>query len=154
MAFGAGLVSHFVLDAIPHYDFQGKILKQEYYNEEKGGDFGKKEFSRTGKIVIFSDLTVSLVIFLYLSLSGRIWPNFPDLISFAFFLFDNLHLAAGVLGGVLPDLANLVCIKTGFCQPKWFFKFHKKIQIVKIGIVPGLIFQIALAIFSLYYFMR
>ncbi len=165
LAFGLGFVSHLILDAIPHYDFQGKILKPEFYQKENTY-YGKKEFSKTGKIVIFSDITISFLIFIYLSIFGPLWPNFPNLNSLFINLYSHLPWVMGVLGGIFPDILTLICFKTGFCWPKWFFEFHKRLQLSslkttttfdvapKINAVAGLMFQVALIIFSLYYFMQ
>ncbi len=165
MSFGIGLISHFVLDAIPHYDFQGKILKPEFYDKEKNTP-GKAEFSRIGKIVIFSDMAVSFLIFLYLSFFGPLWPDFPNLNSLFLNLYSHPTWTFGVFGGIFPDVLNILRWKTGFCWPQWFFKFHKNIQLLsfkttttfdvvpKIGAIPGLMFQVVLIVFSLYYFMK
>lgn len=170
LAFGVGLASHLILDAIPHYDFQGKILKPEFYQNkavsaaDKTGTLrpGRAEFSTMGKVVILSDLTASFLIFLFLSLTGKIWPDFPNPVSFFFFLLSNFSLVAGVFGGLLPDLMNLISLGTGFCRPAWFFEFHKKIQQSsvkpgswaepRINPVLGLAFQVLLIAVSLYYF--
>lgn len=165
LAFAVGFVSHLVLDAIPHYDFQGKILKPEFYRKENTY-YGKKELSKTGKIVIFSDMAVSLLIFLYLSIFGPLWPEFPNLESLILNLYSSQNLVFGVFGGIFPDLMSLICLKTGICRPQWFFKLHKNIQLSslrtttafdvapKINMFAGLFFQVALVLFSLYYFMK
>ncbi len=164
LAFGVGLVSHFVLDAIPHYDFQGKILKPEYYEKERK-TLGKAEFSKIGKIVIYSDIVVSFLIFLYLSIFGPLWPNFPNLNSLFVILYSHPSWVFGILGGIFPDLLNVIRWKTGFCWPKWFFEFHKKIQLSsmtttafdaapKINPVFGLAFQIILVLFGIYVFVK
>jgi len=153
LAFGLGLVSHLVLDAIPHYDFQGKILKPEFYEKERK-TLGKAELSKTGKIVIYSDVFVSLSIFIFLSIWGPLWPGFPNFSSFFSYLISHLYLVFGVLGGIFPDLLNLIRWKTGFCWPEWFFKLHREIQPPKTNAAIGLISQTLLIAFSLYYFVK
>lgn len=176
LAFGLGFVSHLILDAIPHYDFQGKILKPEFYGKEKYA-FDKDQLSKTGKIVIFSDIAVSFLIFLYLSIRGPLWPGFPDPSSLFINLYFHLPWVLGVLGGIFPDILTLICFKTGFCWPKWFFEFHKRLQLSslkttttpsqtrlsrltrfdvapKINAVFGLAFQIILILFGIYIFVK
>ena len=148
LAFAIGAISHLALDALPHYDFQGLLLKQG--NRE----FGKRELTRIGKLVVWSDVGVSLLIFFYLSIWGPLWPNFPNLNSLFMNLYSHPAWVLGVLGGIFPDMLTLLCWKTGFCHPLWFFKFHKKIQPPKINPVLALAFQVVLNLICLTYFLR
>jgi len=150
LAFFAGMVSHFILDSLPHYDFQGRIFKNS-----SDGDNRKKELSKTGKLVIGSDIFVSFLVFLYLSVWGPLWPNFPDLNSLFLILYSNLNWVFGVLGGIFPDIMSFVGFKTGFAWPKWFFNLHKNIQKNKeIKPLPGLAFQLTFCVFCIYIFVK
>lgn len=150
LAFLAGLASHFFLDWLPHYDFQGKVVKDNVSDEGC-----QREFTSFGKKVVWIDFGISMVIFLFLSVSGKIWPDFPEPVSFLNFMLANLNLPLGVLGGILPDIFSLVSLKTGWREPSWFSDFHKKIQEGKeIRPLSGLLFQIVFCSFCLWVFWQ
>jgi hypothetical protein len=174
LAFGVGVLSHFVLDWLPHWDgektingfslrarkaggMDEKILGKSLSGREVGEDrkLQKKHFTKQGKLILGLDILLSLIIFLYLSITGKIWPSFPDINSIFYFLFSNFSLAAGVLGALFPDIMFLLHIWFGFYKPKWFFvlDFHKKIQQRKLEMVPGLISQIILGFIFIFLFL-
>ena len=94
VAFIVGIISHIILDAIPHWDGdKGK----KYEDREKNGEC-KRVLGRQGKQIIFWDITVTSCIGLLLSVSGILWPDFPDFPSLIAHLYTHPSLIVGVLG--------------------------------------------------------
>lgn len=147
VAFAAGIASHLALDAIPHWDGQGLVVKRT------GQQFSKRGFTKTGRIIVGLDMAASILVFAFLALYERFWPGFPNPYSFFANLFSHPSWILGALGGIVPDFLSLVNIKTGFAKPLLFFKFHTNIQ-KEMAMLPGLAFQIALVIGLVFIFLR
>ncbi len=135
LAFIFSFLSHFVLDFIPHWD--GKLKESTDSNSSQvSKSLTDKErfFSREIQNVLKCDILTSFVLFVYFSVSGIIWPNFPDPISFFNFLLANPSWPLGVFGAILPDLFTYFDFLTNFTDKKGFIVFrklkifHKKIQ--------------------------
>ncbi|MEW5805231.1 MAG: hypothetical protein AB1721_00660 [Patescibacteria group bacterium] len=222
LAFGAGVLSHFVLDAIPHWDgtktlnaslfrseakvgektfsksflrseaseetkragvallraeqggtktlnaslfrseaeVEGKTLNASLFRAERDGEGGLNDaecrirFTREGKIILGLDILISLIIFLFLSIKGPLWPDFPNPNSLFIILHSNLSWVAGVFGALLPDILLLAYIFYPSAKLKKLsvFEFHKNIQ-RKIPMIPGLVFQLIWISFCLYFFV-
>jgi len=129
LGFFVGFLSHYVLDAIPHWDY--KLLSYE-----KSED-GKTENLYIGKnfyydlLRIFRDIAFGLLITL-LFLWDKNFSSFPLLFS-------------GAIGGIMPDALQLVYLKYKK-QPlvllhKIHNYFHTKIN-WKNKPLPGLLTQI------------
>lgn len=172
MALGIGIVSHFFLDAIPHWD-GSKILTTNYppkknscrqcadclLEESSAGgnqvwESQKKQFTKQGKIILGLDILATILVFLFLSITGKLWPNFPDLSSFFFFFFSHPSLLTGVFGALLPDILLLIHIWFGLYRPRWLFllDFHKKLQEKKLKPLPSLVMQAIFLALLLFYF--
>lgn len=118
------LLSHFILDIIPHWD---------------GGDFDRKFFNKTGmffsgKISVFINiLDVIICIFL---------------MSFLYKEFHSKLMLAGAFAGMIPDLAKLGYL-TKLRKNRHFInylKFHSRIQ-KDVNWRIGLITQIIITVF-------
>lgn len=84
LAFGLSLLSHFLLDILPHNDYLYFSLP-----------------SRKGRIILFSPVSVSLT---FTAL----------LIIFSLFFWEkDYRVLTGALAGVLPDLITVALSKTG-----------------------------------------
>lgn len=121
------LISHFVLDMIPHWD---------------GGDFDRKFFNKTGiafsgKISIFINI-FDLIICIFL-------------MSFLYKEFHSKLMLLGAIAGIAPDLAKFGYL-TKLRKNRHFLnylKFHSKIQKDvnwKLGLITQIIITILLII--------
>ncbi len=105
LAFICGIISHFLLDAIPH---DAKDIK----DWQDGGDF-KKKVALEANI----DLFLFLVLFFILIKSNLVIPD--------------MSIAAGIVGALLPDYIwgtqELFNIRSKFLEKYKFFhtKIHK-----------------------------
>lgn len=156
LAFVVGVFSHFLLDALPHWD-GAKTLNVSSLRNPNGVEVGQERisFSREGKIILTLDILASLIIFLFLSLKGPLWPNFFELRAFIFNLYSHLSWVTGVLGALLPDILLLVYIfyPNERLRRISLFEFHKRIQ-KKMALVPGLLFQVGLCLFWIMIFIK
>jgi len=100
-----GLLSHYLLDSIPHND---------------GPDDGKKivdgKYSKSQYILVFCDLSLSVLIFCFLFIHGSL----------------NLNVVFGAVGAIIPDLMEQVYFLNNLLMRSIFFKkvlfFHNFIQ--------------------------
>jgi len=128
-----GLVSHYILDAVPHWDF---YLSPEFNvkAETEDGNFIKEKlfWKEIGKIVV--DILIGLsLLFIFLKTLGYI--NIAAVFISVFF-------------GILPDSLQLFYLMTKWKFIKWnmdlqqfmHFSIHKKIEQ---AFWPGIIAQIA-----------
>ena len=105
LALGAGFVSHFFLDALPHTD--QATLKDP---TERGS------LTLTDLILVWLDLVIALVVLFVLSRSIKLAPS----------------ILAGALGGLAPDFAHPLyhiapLLRT--TRPfSWFYQFHRGVQ--------------------------
>jgi len=95
IAFAAGFASHFLADAIPHWDYHLK-------------SFDPKESGAENKI-----FTMELA-----SDAARFLPDLILGALAAIFIFQgndifyiSVSLIAGIIGGVLPDALEIICLK-------------------------------------------
>ncbi len=100
LAFVLAFASHFVLDMIPHGD-------QDWIDEYKGD-----EKSKVRKIIVIVALDAVVLL-------GLLISRFFYLDSFE----PSLNIAAGILGGVLPDLI-VACHELSDKLFKNFYRFH------------------------------
>lgn len=112
LALAIGVVSHFALDAIPHWDYDLKSLKGEKWRtaRENWADFVKLAADVFIGVAVAAGFLWAVAATRGLTgtgVMGLMWPA-----------------AAGAFGGVLPDLLQVVWYKW---QPRWLApvqKFH------------------------------
>ena len=111
-AFGLGFISHFALDALPHWDYQ---LASEVKNES---DPLHKEF-KTGPVFwrdlvkIGGDCLVGCLLVL-----GAVW----------WLDFDPWLAGAGLVGALVPDALQFAYAKLGWRPLKWLQAFHQAVH--------------------------
>lgn len=117
-AFLTGIILHFILDAIPHYDTVDKIPQ-----------FSRRQIAFTSTEIIVGILILIFVIKLPLDRS-----------------ILNNNFAWGALGGMIPDLLdNVPFWQNKFMATKFgkkFHHFHHAIHQKQPGIVVGMATQI------------
>lgn len=134
IAFFIGFISHFLLDAIPHWDYEIKFINN---NEDKL----KKELNLNKNFKI--DLLKIGLDFLL------------GLIVLSFFIDgQNLYiLLFGALGGIFPDLLQVLYYKFKVEPLKSLQKFHVVFihsDLFKFKIIPGILTQIFVVIISIF----
>jgi hypothetical protein len=95
-AFVAGFISHFLIDAIPHWDYKLRSIKKDPENPLNNDMV-------FGFAFILDVVDISLDFFLALTL--------PFLIFGVDNLSQSIILFAGIAGGLLPDLLQFVYFK-------------------------------------------
>lgn len=131
LAFLLGLLSHFLLDLIPHGDSD---LDSDFIKSVKKKGISKK-FLMIGMIDLFV-LILLLFYFVY---------NFE--------FISQSHVIWAIIGGILPDILMVIYRLTKFKWLKWIYDLHEKNHALITGkiikdynIKYGLIFQITLMI--------
>ena len=149
LAFCAGVVSHFALDAMPHWDGD-KTTKQA-----KGDGSAHPSLNQEGKTILLSDMAATTAAFLVFAAFGKMMLPQP---TQAFWLFFAGHWSwwAGMLGGLFPDILLLGYLFFGWCKPEWLFQleFHKRIQSRKMKRIPGLVMQVIVSAALMALFLR
>lgn len=132
LAFTVGLTSHYLLDAIPHWEYE---LASKTNDDELDFKFGTTGFfSDISKI--FLDLILGLAIsyYLFVTLAGFSW----------------LVVLAGIVGGVLPDFFQFFYaehkIKLLAVTQKIHDFFHTEDRPYKKAQVKGALLQLGLVI--------
>jgi hypothetical protein len=151
LAFIIGIISHVILDAVPHWDGGSKQAVSD-----KG-----QEISRDGKAclttiktkVLLIDIAVCFGLGVILSITGILWPGFPSFSSLVSFLLSHVSLITGVFGSLLWDILLLAYLffPSENLKKLSLFSLHKKLQDGnKPRAIPSLLFQAGLvAIFIL-----
>lgn len=112
-SFASGLFSHFILDALPHWEYQ-LISKKLSGSDGQPGDF------ITGRLFVIDLFKIGLDLTVGLMAAGALILYFyPEGLGSAFW---------GAAGGVFPDFLQFV-----FCQYRWRMlqplqKFHRWIH--------------------------
>lgn len=102
LAFLGGFVSHFVLDAIPHWDYPLESSRAHESGDHLQGDFILDHKFLFDLVKIGTDLLLGIVI-VYLFFSA-------DILSPSKFFFQGTFW--GMVGGVLPDFLQFAYYKT------------------------------------------
>lgn len=130
-AFFAGFVSHFIIDAIPHWDYQLLSLKKDEGNFLNSSVvFNKKFLIDLTKFVfdVGSGIAFSLLVF-----------NYPDYRAY-------LITVSGIAGAVLPDFLSFLywVIKQEPLTSLYRFHFwiHSKNEVLKSQLSKGVVFQL------------
>lgn len=125
-----GLISHYILDAIPHWDYLSEEFKLKA-NGNPGFIKSKKFWQEIIKVV--ADIVIGLLLlFIFLKPSS---------------LINIIPAVIGLFFGVLPDPINLLYWMTGWKIIKWnsdvqnfmHYSIHPKI---KQGFCSGILIQI------------
>jgi hypothetical protein len=134
-AFAVGILSHVILDAIPHWDGGNK---QTAGNEQQTTGNNQRSTARGGQVcltpiktnVLLIDIAVCLGLGLILSITGVLWPGFPSFQSLVSFLWPHVSLIAGVFGALLWDISLLAYLIFPYESLKRIslFSWHKKLQ--------------------------
>ncbi len=108
LAFVAGILSHFMLDVVPHWDYElGSDTKAP-----NPADFdlkiGRAFIFDLGKIGLDVGLGLVIALLLYVGLAGR----------------SSLIILAGAIGAVLPDFLQFVYMKIRRPPFTWFQHIH------------------------------
>ena len=100
LGFFGGLISHFMLDIIPHGD--STLISGEF-------SFTEKQVSLLKKLTLIDVLVMTvLVLFLY-------WQNLISL---------SLPVLAGIAGGIFPDFLDGIYFLTRHTRLKKYHSFH------------------------------
>lgn len=109
LAFLAGFISHFLLDAIPHWEYNLSSATEDKKHPLNSTISFNKEFAidlvKTG-----SDFTLGIFISL-LFFSNSLWPV-------------SWTILWGAIGGVAPDFLQLVYWKLRVPPLTWLQRFH------------------------------
>lgn len=108
--FLGGIVSHHVLDAIPHFD-QGtfRVKKEGARYLGRTAEYDERHFTDRDWAILFADWAVSVLIF-----NALVW----------FLPFEYLlPMFAGTLGGLLPDIVD--------SSPLWSKKLRAQSGLVR-----------------------
>lgn len=122
----AGVVSHFLLDMIPHSE-------EELY--------GANEYSRFMSVILSVELGLTFLAIYFCGINGSLRDE------------QNLYLLAGMIGGALPDVPHVLMeslkINWEFLQAadRWNVFFHTSLHPASFW--QGLMPQIMITIFSL-----
>lgn len=128
LAFLLGIISHLLLDSIPHADGP----------DDKVGSKETDPVSFLQYAVVFIDIALGAIAIFYLISSGEIGQS----------------AIWGAAGGIFPDFVDNVPfwspkLRELFSPLKKFHLFHAKIQMKKLSVAGGLILQYAIAILFL-----
>lgn len=133
VALGASLLSHFLLDALPHTD--SGTLKEP---AERG------TIRLMDLILTWLDLTLALAILYWLSKS----PAF------------SASVLAGAVGGIAPDFAHplyhfLPVLRT-FRVTGWYYRLHRRIQgtTTRKNWLSGAVVELIIVVFASIIFLR
>lgn len=116
LAFCAGFISHFAIDALPHWDY-GRVLRSLRKNVDE---------PIQSDMVIGKDFILDLAILGFDSLFGVVL----SLVIFSVWLFhvSPLVVLLGACGGLLPDTFHFIYYKTHARVLAPIQRFHVKIQ--------------------------
>lgn len=118
LAFFVGFVSHFVLDALPHWDYPLESSRQHESGDHLQGDFVLDHRFLFDLIKIGTDLLLGFVI-VYLFFSA-------DILRPSTFLTQGTFW--GMVGGVLPDFLQFAYYKIKREPLTTLQKFHIKVH--------------------------
>ncbi len=111
LAFAAGFISHFLLDAIPHWDYKLNSLSNSqtgYVSDTEMDTSGRKFLSDLLKILLDVIIGVAGLLLLIKTLHWQF----------------SLALVAGALGAILPDFLQFVYFKTKSLLLRDLQRFH------------------------------
>lgn len=109
LAFAAGVVSHFILDALPHWDYQLGSTRDGATALDRNMDLSSRSFA-FDLIKIGSDLAIGIVVLLATGYLFR-WPL-------------GSSMFWGALGGILPDFCQFLYFKLRWPSLRALQRFH------------------------------
>jgi len=131
LAFLLGLISHFILDSIPHCDGP----------DDKAGRGENEPNSFAQYAFVAADIIIGVFIVVYLSSNN----------------LASAGLIWGIIGAELPDVIDNVPFWIGIRKVpgfKQFHAFHAKIQSIKIPLWLGMLSQYSIAAIFLWLILR
>jgi len=138
LAFAMGLTSHYILDAIPHWDWELGSLPQ---SDPKNKDAKEVMVVQHNKIAhdllrVTLDVSIGLLLLFAIGVAGG------GINSLTIFY----GLGAAALGGILPDALQFVYFVIWRKQPmaliQWFHDFfHARTKIPHRQMAKGLVYQ-------------
>ena len=137
-AFLAAFASHYLSDALPHWDYMLSVFKNEEDKEKI-----KFQFTKSSIVANALPPAVDAAIGTLIA-AAIIWPDSPEKL---------IYLAAVVLGGTLPDILQGAYL-AGARLLKPLQTFHDTIHTkIKLGPYPlvGIPFQILIFLTALYF---
>jgi hypothetical protein len=122
LGFTAGFVSHFLLDAIPHWDYELRSSKKNPNDDDLTDDILIDKNSFGDLLKISADFLFGFIMVFFLFFNSPIFASFH--IS-----FFKSSVFWGMTGGLLPDFLQFVYFKIWRREPlKSMQKFHGWIQ--------------------------
>ncbi|MDD5109982.1 MAG: hypothetical protein PHI63_02075 [Patescibacteria group bacterium] len=136
LAFGIGMLSHFLLDRIPHND----------------PDFPKGKTRRellvhpaVHRFLVIAAIDMAITVLMMTWILTTL-PHFP-----------RLPLISGAIGGMLPDVLFVISFAVSHPWLKWYNRFHENIHFdekkIRMSLITGFatqIFVLALALRTLF----
>ncbi len=109
IAFVVAIISHFILDIIPHGD---QKLGKKFFGLRFGGNELTDAEKSLKAIALYGLIDAFSLIFLILYL----FRNFP--------ILDSDSVTWGIIGSILPDMLVGLYVIGKFKPLKWFYEFH------------------------------
>lgn len=134
LAFGAGVVSHFLLDRIPHND-------PDFPKGQTPHELIFHPMARRFFVVAIVDITITAALILWLV---RALPAFPA-----------TSLISGTLGGVVPDFLFALSFLINHPWARWYNRFHEQnhfnekkypVSLVTGSVIQVIIFSISIGV--------
>ncbi len=148
LAFTLGFVSHFVLDALPHWDYPLESSREHESGDHLKGDFVLNHKFLFDLIKIGTDLLLGIVI-VYLFFSA-------DILNPSAFLTQGTFW--GMIGGILPDFLQFAYYKIKREPLTSLQKFHIRVHTNKrfdgqhiVGPLLQVLFVVVILLMSLYF---
>jgi hypothetical protein len=134
IGFSAAFTSHFLLDAIPHWDYELSSKKTNWDNRMEDDFNLDRRFVNDLRKILTDIVAGALLATAGLAVSGH---------------WSLTVLAAGIFGGILPDALQVVYVKFRHQPLTSLYRFHMWIQEgkqLKVGPLNGLLLQWAIAV--------
>ena len=138
VAFGIGVISHFLLDAIPHWDYFDKLKSARVNNDNYlDNDMVVGKYFLHDLSIIALDCLIGVVALAVIILfrTHLFWPAL-----------------LGMIGGILPDLFHFLYYKIRREPFTSIEKFHHFIHAKDRGVasIPGIAFQFSILVWQKY----
>lgn len=139
LGFTGGIISHMVLDAIPHETEMG------FFDKPPETEQDKERFKRHKLYPTFVDIALLCIFFIFITL------NIPKESYFPFF--------AGITGGLLPDFILSFTLKSRLLIMRKYFDFHHNLhfRLFKkpyVDLRISVIYQLAISIAAAYFIIK